>query len=513
MKWSKHNLILLSLSFLEGGALMASELLSARMLAPYFGSSVFVWSAVLGITLGALALGYYQGGALSQNEKREKFLFLALLIAGCLLMIQPLNAQWILSASAYLSFYEGVALSALVIILPPIMFMGMVSPLMVATLDHSIESAGKRAGIVYTVSTMGGIVFTFLYGFYIIPEFGIIIPSIVTGFLLALGPAYFLFKYGWKHSAFLLLALLVAIGGFWLLQKNSASLYTVHYQKEGILGQVMVTDIPVVSNAKKQIERTLFVNRIIQTSYNPQNDKFNDFAYFKNVGKIIDRCEKGSQMLVLGLGGGVIARDGFRKGFSVDAVELDQRIIEVAKKYFNLETGIRVYCDDARHYLNTCQKKYDIILFDLFRGEETPAHVFTAESINKTKQMLKPGGLVLINTHGYYKNDIGKGTRSLYKTMRTMGLFVKLCPTEKTEAQSNMLFIGTNDLSAFEDKVPSSIIQTSIEEDALDLKSAQILTDRQPVLDHLNQEATLSWRLAYQAYNRSLNKSGLPLFN
>jgi spermidine synthase len=218
-------------------------------------------------------------------------------------------------------------------------------------------------------------------------------------------------------------------------------------------------------------------------------------------------------MLVLGLGGGVIARDGFRKGFSVDAVELDQRIIEVAKKYFNLETGIRVYCDDARHYLNTCQKKYDIILFDLFRGEETPAHVFTAESINKTKRMLKPGGLVLINTHGYYKNDIGKGTRSLYKTMRAMGLWVKLCPTEKTEAQSNMLFIGTNDLSAFEDKVPSSIIQTSIEEDALDLKSAQILTDRQPVLDHLNQEATLSWRLAYQAYNRSLNKSGLPLFN
>jgi hypothetical protein len=91
--------------------------------------------------------------------------------------------------------------------------------------------------------------------------------------MLALWPAYFLFKYGWKNSAFLLLALLVAIGGFWLLQKNSSAIYTVHYQKEGILGQVMVTDIPVVSNAKKQIERTLFVNRIIQTSYNPQNDK------------------------------------------------------------------------------------------------------------------------------------------------------------------------------------------------------------------------------------------------
>jgi predicted membrane-bound spermidine synthase len=513
MKWSKHNLILLSLSFLEGGALMASELLSARMLAPYFGSSVFVWSAVLGITLGALALGYYQGGALSQSDKKEKFLFLALLIAGCLLMIQPLNAQWILSASAYLSFYEGVALSALVIILPPVMFMGMVSPLMVANLDHSIESAGKRAGIVYTISTTGGIVFTFLYGFYIIPEFGIIIPAIVTGILLAMWPTYFIFKYGWKNSAFFLIAMLISIGGYLLMQSKSASLYTVHYQKEGILGQVMVTDIPVFKNNKKNIERTLFVNRIIQTSYNPQNDEFNDFAYFNNVGKIIKQYNKGTQMLVLGLGGGVIARDAFRKGFSVDAVELDQRIIEVARNYFNLEPEINVYCDDARHYLNTCTKKYDIILFDLFRGEETPAHVFTAESIYKTKQILKPGGIVLINTHGYYKDEIGKGTRSLYKTMRAMGLLVKLCPTEKNEAQSNMLFIGTKDLRAFEDKIPAGIQTNAIDEDALDLKNAQILTDRQPVLDHLNQKATLSWRLAYQNYNRSLNKSGLPLFN
>ncbi|MFN5317750.1 MAG: spermidine synthase [Bacteroidia bacterium] len=513
MKWSKHNLILLSLSFLEGGALMASELLSARMLAPYFGSSVFVWSAVLGITLGALALGYYQGGALSQSDKREKFLFLALLIAGCLLMLQPLNAQWILSVSAYLSFYEGVALSALVIILPPVMFMGMVSPLMVANLDHSIESAGKRAGIVYTVSTTGGIVFTFLYGFYIIPEFGIIIPAITTGILLAVWPAYFIFKYGWKNSAFFLIGIFISIGGYLLFQKNSSSIYTVHYQTEGILGQVMVTDIPILKNNKKNIERTLFVNRIIQTSYNPQNDEFNDFTYFNNVGKIIKQYDKGSQILVLGLGGGVIARDAYRKGFSVDAVELDQRIIEVARKYFNLEPEINVYCDDARHYLNSCTKKYDIILFDLFRGEETPAHVFTAESINKTKQILKPGGLVLINTHGYYKNEIGKGTRSLYKTMRAMGLLVKLFPTEKTESQSNMLFVGTNELRAFENKIPTSIHTNAIDEDALDLKNAQILTDRQPVLDHLNQKATLSWRLAYQAYNRSLNKSGLPLFN
>lgn len=513
MKWSKHNKILLSLSFIEGGALMACELLSAKMLAPYFGSSIFVWSAVLGVTLASLALGYYQGGTLSMHEKRDKIVLTVLIAAGLFLMFLPFTAQLVLTYAQYFSFRQGVLIAAILIILPPVTCMGMVSPLMVANLDHSIESAGKRAGLIYTISTSGGILATFTYGFYIIPKFGLIFPSVFTGFILALIPAVLIFKHGWKSSGIVGIGFIVAISGAFYFKNIPGSELKILYQEEGILGQVLVAEVPIKRNDSFQFERTLFVNRIIQTSYNPKNDKFNDFDYFNSVSDVVDSLDPGSRVLILGLGGGVLARDAFRKGMLVDAVEIDQRIIDVSRRYFNLEEKINVFRDDARHFLNSCENKYDLILFDLFRGEETPAHVFTAESIEQTMKILNPGGVVLINANGYYKGEIGKGTRSLYKTMRAMGLYVELYPTDSLEDRSNMIYIASNAIGVFDEKIPAYMQQNFIPHDSLHVEDAVVLTDRRPILDHLNQEATLRWRIAYQAYNRSLNKSNLPYFN
>jgi predicted membrane-bound spermidine synthase len=513
MNWSKHNKILLALSFIEGGSLMACELLSAKMLAPYFGSSIFVWSAVLGVTLASLALGYYQGGSLSLHEKRDKIVLTVLIAAGLFLMLLPFTAQFVLGYAHLFSFRQGVILAALIIILPPVTCMGMVSPLMVSNLDHSIESAGKRAGIIYTISTTGGILFTFLYGFYVIPKFGLIIPSILTGFVLGLIPAVLIFKHGWKKPGIFGMIFLLTISGAYILKQANQEEFKVLFQEEGILGQVLVAELPVKRNDSIQTERTLFVNRIIQTSYNPENGKFNDFDYFNSVSDVLDSLQNNSRVLILGLGGGVLARDAFQKGMLVDAVEIDQRIIDVSRSYFNLEEKINVIRDDARHFLNTCTKKYDLILFDLFRGEETPAHVFTAESIEQTMQILNPGGIILINANGYYKGEIGKGTRSLYKTMRAMGLYVELYPTDTVEERSNMIYVASNSIGVYDEKIPLYMQQRFIPHDSLHVEDAIVLTDRRPILDHLNQEATLRWRIAYQAYNRSLNKSHLPLFN
>lgn len=514
MKWSRHNRILLAMSFLEGGSLMATELLSARMMAPYFGSSIFVWASVLGVTLGALALGYYQGGALSQHEKRDKILLSVLIVCGALMIAMPFTAQWVLNYAHYFEFHEAVILSSVLIILPPVTGMGMVSPLMVANLDGSLESAGKRAGIVYTVSTIGGIVFTFLFGFYIIPNFGLILPSMITGFILGIIPSVLIFRHGWQKPGILGATLILATGYHYMQLNLQQQSIEILYQKEGILGQVMVAEIPVMKDGKQEFERTLFVNRIIQTSYNPKNDKFNDYKYFNVIGDILEKFPKDSKMLVLGLGGGVIARDAIQKGIQVDAVELDQRIIEVSRDYFGLDSAVRVFRDDARHYLNQCEKQYDLVLFDLFRGEETPAHVFTAESIDRTRKILKPGGLVMINANGYYRGDIGKGTRSLYKTIRAMGLYVELYPTGKEESESNMIYLASNSRDTFDDLIPPYVQDNYIDSDSIDVDDAIILTDRRPVLDHLNEEATSRWRIGYQAFNNQFYRSyHIPMFN
>ncbi|MFM2285559.1 MAG: hypothetical protein RLZZ543_1056 [Bacteroidota bacterium] len=514
MQLTLHNRLLLGLSFLEGGSLMATELMSARMLAPYFGSSLFVWATVLAITLGGLTIGYFLGGSISQHDRRDKILLMTLLYCGMLLMLMPFIAQWVLNFAHLLSFTDAVITAGIIIILPPVIGMGMVSPLVVANLDNSAESSGKRAGLVYAISTTGGITFTFLFGFFIIPRFGLIMPCIATGIMLGAIPAFLVFKNGWKKPGVFVLAAVCTIGYHTWQNRIRNQIIDVLYQKEGILGQVLVADIPVMHHDSVQYERTLFVNRIIQTSYNIRNKKYNDHAYFNVTGDVLSMFPKESDMLLLGLGGGVLAQDAINRGMNVDAVELDERIIEVSHKYFGLSDDVKVFQDDARHYINQANKQYDLIIFDLFRGEETPAHVFTAESISKTRELLKPGGLVLINSNGYYRNDIGKGNRSLYKTIRAIGFFTELYTTDSLEEKSNMIYMFSNSMDAFEDRVPDYIRGNFISSDSIDVQDAIILTDRRPVLDYLNEDATKVWRMAYLNYMRSFyNSYHIPMFS
>jgi predicted membrane-bound spermidine synthase len=512
--FSVHNKLLLCLSFLEGGSLMATELLSARMLAPYFGSSLFVWATVLAVTLGGLTIGYFLGGLISTSLKKDKLFLITLLYCGVMIMTMPFIAQWVLNFAHFFSFNVSVIQSGMLIILPPVIGMGMVSPLAIANLDSTVENSGKKAGLVYAISTTGGIFYTFLFGFYIIPRFGLIIPSIATGFILSIIPAILLFKNGWKKSGIFIIIFLSTLGYRSWQRKLTNNKIDVIYQKEGILGQVLVADIPIFKNGKTEIERSLFVNRIIQTTYNKDNKKFNDHAYFNVAEDVLDKFPNKSKMLLLGLGGGILAEFGVDRKFEVNAVELDQRIIEVSQKYFNLSKDITIIQDDARRFINNDTSKYNIIIFDLFRGEETPAHVFTAESLTSAKNLLSENGLLLINANGYFRNDIGKGTRSLFKTIRGLGLFVELYPTSKIESTSNMIYLVSKNRDVFDEYLPDYVKDNFLAEDQINIEDAIILTDRRPILDYLNEDATKAWRLGYMQYMNQFYKNyHIPLFN
>src|SRR3954464_11735958 len=96
---------LLLLSFIEGAAVMCAELCGARLLAPVFGSSLYVWAAVMGVTLVALAGGYFSGAALSKRSlKAERTLFLILAAAALFLVAMPLLSHYLVPRISYLSF-------------------------------------------------------------------------------------------------------------------------------------------------------------------------------------------------------------------------------------------------------------------------------------------------------------------------------------------------------------------------------------------------------------------------
>ena len=150
---------------------MATELLGAKMLAPYFGSSLYVWSSILAITLGGLAAGYYTGGVISSKNKNPFALFYVLLAAATFTILMPYTSKLVLWAMGMHRLIPAVIASSSCILFPPVFMMGMVSPLIIRAITTDVNEAGKASGAIYAISTLGGIITTFAFGFYIIPTF------------------------------------------------------------------------------------------------------------------------------------------------------------------------------------------------------------------------------------------------------------------------------------------------------------------------------------------------------
>jgi predicted membrane-bound spermidine synthase len=272
--------------------------------------------------------------------------------------------------------------------MPPVFLMGMVSPLIIERLTNDTNNAGKISGSIYAISTLGGIIATFAMGFFIIPNFGLIKPAYFTGLCLGILPLIAIINYPKKAIAVLLCFIL--LGGYFYKQSTANTDIKILYQQEGILGQIMVVDYPVydAQTSPAYYIRMMLFNRVIQAIYNKQDTANTYFPYVSlMVSESVNQI-KGGKALLLGLGGGCVANELMKYNFDVDAVELDERVGVAAKAYFELNPKTNVIIDDARRFINNTNKKYDLIIFDVFKGEENPAHIITQESLEFVKKAL-----------------------------------------------------------------------------------------------------------------------------
>lgn len=178
---------------IEGASLMGIELIGAKLVAPSYGNSIYVWAAVLSVTLAGLTLGYFGGGKLSVKEPTEKMLFNIIALAALAVIIMPFTGKMIMNATLGLDLRLGIILSCIIFLMPPLFLFGLVGPMVVRLSAKSADEIGKTAGRVYFISTMGGIIGTFGFGFYLIPHMGIQASIYLTAISLALLPAGFLF--------------------------------------------------------------------------------------------------------------------------------------------------------------------------------------------------------------------------------------------------------------------------------------------------------------------------------
>ena len=503
--------LLYLLSFLEGCSVMVCELAGAKMLAPFFGTSLYVWAAVLGLTLLGLTMGYFLGGIMSKKYANDdRLLFWVLIFAGLSLSIMPISSKWIMEMTINLNLQTGAIISLLIFMFPPLVFMGMTSPIIINLLTQEANNAGNSAGNVYAISTLGGILLTFLSGFYFIPEFGVSKPSLVVGVILALIPTILLLKRKQMTAGLLFIAFFV-LGGWNLgVQEEFPPNYNVLYESEGILGQVRVVDHPSFEiTPDARIGRGLLVNNTLQTFVGHENDmQYSIWSwanYFPTAASIFP---KGSKVLLLGLGGGTIVKQFHRLGYEVDAVEIDKRIWDVSVEYFNMDPETNVVIDDARHFIRTTKNKYDIIVFDTFLSESVPEHLITKEGFDDARKILNQGGMIMTNFYGFIEGAAGKAARFVYKTFLESGFNTKILVTPGSEDSRNIIFLASEEEKDFTNtqyEAPNfekidNLYEHFYDGKFIDLSDVEVLTDDRPQLSKLYATAAMRWKKSYNEY-------------
>lgn len=479
---------LYALSFTEGGAVMATELIGARVLAPYFGTSLYVWTCVMALTLGGLAGGYFWGGRLSEKEDHEKILMRTVLLAAAYVCVLPAFGGFFVWLAGLTSLLPAALAGSAVVLLPPVFMLGMVSPLLIKSLTEKAEQSGRKAGEVYAISTVGGITFCFLTGLYLVPQCGLNFSLFMISVLLAVFPLWYFFRR--KNFTVLLVYLLCAA---FILYRASAKAGAI-YSSEGLLGKLEVRDGLYSPGGAQQPDscRLLLINNVIQSALSLRTGQ-SRLEYTQLLQQSLDSLKRKPQSaLILGMGGGILATELSKKNIKVTAVELDARVAEVARNYFGLDKNVHVILDDARHALYRLDQKYDLVVLDLFHGETAPPHVFSLESFLKIRSLLTENGIIFINTYGYLKDAAGQGNLILLHTLEKAGLHYKICYAgDKTheDFRNFEIFCSAKPIT---ENLPAQL-----DEKIPDLSAVPVNTDERPVLEYANAHATKRWRYTY----------------
>lgn len=174
--------------FCCGGLVMSFEILGSRVLAPNFGTTIFVWGSLISTFLAGLSAGYYLGGKYADRNPSARKLAGIITAPAALLLAFPLYsdpvADWIFMQDLGMRLSPLLA-SVLLFFLPSI-FLGAVSPYTARLMICSLNTSGKTIGSLYALSTFGSIVGTLLTSFYLITVAGVKLLIFAHGVALLL---------------------------------------------------------------------------------------------------------------------------------------------------------------------------------------------------------------------------------------------------------------------------------------------------------------------------------------
>ncbi len=450
--------------FLSGAALLGVEIAASRVLAPTFGSSLYVWGALIGVVLTGLAIGYWAGGVLADRWP-SPYLFVSAIALGAVLVLAiPVVDEWVLEQ--VVSWDPGPRLDPLIAAIllfgPMSVVLASVSPIAVRLAARSIDRLGRTAGRLFSISTAGSIAGTFLTAFWLVPEFG-------TDQVLAVGAVVLLTAAGvvavvqgiWAPAAMLgagAVAALFAVGALapdtegrelrGLAAQNWSPLYRERDVRTPRKLDPAEVSLAVggftVREARDTRYHRLFVvedeeSRYLRFDSSFQSGMYIDqpfrtrFAYSDYLHLGLAYKPDAKKVLVIGLGGAAAPKRIWRDFDDVQltTVELDPEVVETAYRWFALprDPRIAVEVDDGRRFLQRhADERYDVIMVDAFYSDGVPFHLTTFEFVELLRDRLTPGGVVATNVIGSVTGGSSQITRALWRTYGAVFPTVELHP-------------------------------------------------------------------------------------
>lgn len=469
----------------SGASVLAVEILGTRILGPFYGVSLYLWSALITITLAALSVGYALGGRWADRGATVPRFGSLLAGAGVWLLLVPWIQHPVLVVAEPLGLRLAVLVAALLLFFPPLMLLGMVSPYAIKLRTLSLDEVGRSAGNLYAISTVASVVAALLTGFLLVPHVGITKLTMAIGVVLIATSINGIAQRQRVPMKTVATAVLLTAGAAFIAVQPGESAVP----EKGLISieQSPYGELRVVD---RQDSRYLLIDGGIHTEIN--TDTGEAFSAYVDVIDLVKLFfEEPGTCLLVGLGGGSIIKRFSREGWTVDAVEIDPRVTELAYRYFGLDsTEAEVIHMDGRRFLDTTERKYDLIILDAFGSSSIPFHLVTREAFDLAASRLKPSGFLVLNTIAVGWDDVL--IRSLTVTLKTRFPHVRALPIAEppTEVGNVVLFASERPIE-FPFELPAPEYRFSAEYNRVhawdnrfesDTRGAPVLTDdRNPV--------------------------------
>ncbi|WP_205697149.1 spermidine synthase [Conexibacter sp. SYSU D00693] len=423
------------IAFVVGASSLGAEIAAARLLAPFFGDSTVIWANTIATVLVALSAGYAVGGRWADRDPTLRGLCRIVLAAAVLLAAVPFVAGPFLRVSVdaldsvEAGAFVGSLIGVLVLVATPVFLLGMVSPFAVRLSVAAVDEAGRVAGRLSAISTLGSLTGTFASALVLVPFLGTRRTFLVYALALAVVAVLGLRDRRVLLAPAAVLALIALPVG--TVKDEVGDGARVVWERETEYQYARVVEA-------SDGERTLELNegQAIHSIYRPGRWLTGNYWDEPLVLPFATRAQPPRSIAILGGAAGTVARSygRFFPRTRVDLVEIDGELLEAGRELFDLRgPDLHLHSDDARPWLRRTDRDFDVLFVDAYRQPYIPFYLTTTEFFELCQDRLAPGGMVVINVGHPEESD--ELERVLTRTMGSVFRTVLRDPSRPTNTQ------------------------------------------------------------------------------